>query len=408
MKTWLLSYLTTIPSLAGVEIYLLGEGNILIRYAILKRKSNIVQFEKGEYHLNDLAELKKQIGNHLPIALTISGKGIMHRSLPTVEQWSDLDYARKILPNASLEEFLIQSTIISSNVFISLTRKADLANILAEFNKLKMEIRSLTLGPFAFQPVWSYLQITANTTIQLDAHNFTVTDNLISAYKMGIPLTDHSKKVVFADEEMNECIVTAYTTGLCLIANIKFPTVNLNSFNICKEDFNQRSIFKKMSTGILGFFILLLLTNAIFFMHYSSKIDENDTGNMELLKVEENALRLNLNKERELLNSITRPPNNRYGSLAKIADFLAVSQPLSIVLDEMSIFPSEKKESRKIRKPIFDFTLVKLTGSCSDGPELNTWLTDIRKLDFCQRVEIVKYTAMEKGTTSFTLNLFVK
>src|SRR5690606_20509497 len=101
MTKALISYLTSIPSLAGVEIYL-GEENMAIRYAVLKRKRNTVQFEKGEYHLQSLTKLKSALPASLPIALSISGKGIMHRSLETVDQWKDIDYANKILPNSTL------------------------------------------------------------------------------------------------------------------------------------------------------------------------------------------------------------------------------------------------------------------------------------------------------------------
>lgn len=406
MRKELLSYLSNIPILAGVELRL-GEENMAIRYAVLKRKGNTIYLEKGEYHLHSLTQLKAALPASLPIALTISGKGIMHRSLETVDQWKEMDYANKILPNSTLGDFYIQTSLSGSTTFLSLIRKGEINEILTGFKDLGMEILSVTLGPFALQPVWSYLTLPPGDAITIDGHSFTLNANIINRYQMGQPLTDRSGKITFAGEEMNECIVTAYATGLCLMADIDFPAIDLTALNISRGEYNQRAIFKKSSIALLAFFLILLLVNTFVFSHFSSKIDDHGSNDLQVLKTEESDLRRDLNKNRELLSSITRSSDTQYGSLSRIADLLGLSQPLSVILDDMSIFPADKTGSRKERKPVFDFTLVRLSGTCSDGPELNAWIADIRKLDFCKKVEIAKYNVLEKGSANFTLNLFV-
>lgn len=394
-------------STAGVEIYLLENDKIVIRYAKIKRKRNIVTFEEGEYNFQCIADLLNRINGSLPIALCLSGKGIIHRSFPSVKNFSAIDYGQKIIPTATTDDFFIQLTTIREITFVSMARRDTIKMIISDFENAGLEIHTLTLGPFALIPVWSYLHLNKSDTFQLDAHLFEMTEDKPTGYILKSPLTERSDNIRFANEEMSECMVTAYATGLCLIAGISFPTIELNSFGISKENIDQRSIFKKVLPTVLGIFLLALLANTYFYSYYSLKMNEVNTDSLGLLKAEENRLINELENDQNLINNITRPLDSKYGSLVRLSDLLAASQPSSITLEEMTIFPRDKKESRRTRKSSYDFTLVRISGNCENGIELNTWINIIRQFNFCKKVEISEYTE-ENNSSRFTLNLKVE
>jgi hypothetical protein len=95
-----------IHSVTGMEICLLGDEEIVVNLAIVKlSKNNLTKV--NEYHfLSRLNEIKEKATTDLPIALVVSGKGIIYKKLPISEVGGNP--FESILPAGNPTEFYIE------------------------------------------------------------------------------------------------------------------------------------------------------------------------------------------------------------------------------------------------------------------------------------------------------------
>ena len=403
----ILNYLKKVPKLAGVEIYLMPQGEMVIRYAVVNRKGNRVLFTKGEYHLENLVDLKHTLGEHTPIAISLNGQGIIHRSFEATEETKAEVNVRKVFPNTTLNDFYLQDCRYSNKMFVSLARKEVVDDLLSLFEDLGLPILSVSLGPFAIMSLLSHSEAPTDGEFQLDGHCFTMKNGELVDYQMKLPRSE-CQKSRFAGEELNECLIIAYSTALCYMADLTIAQVTIDQLTKQRDEYFHQNLFKKLAMGLAGLFLVVLLINFYLYNHYSSDLIPNQDEQIGLLKEEEDALKIVLANQQANSGWITRPINNNYGSLSRAADLLAGNVPNSITLNEMVIFPTNKDQSRKERRPVYNFDLISLQGNCETGRDLNTWLNDIRQLDFCKRVEISEYSSVSTSTSTFQIELTIE
>ncbi|MFM2016876.1 MAG: hypothetical protein RL007_532, partial [Bacteroidota bacterium] len=76
-----LSNYLRVSRIAGVEMYLTS-GGITWRCVLLKRSGSKVITEKVSADFNSLQELTDFCGEHVPVVIAITGKGVIMRIVP--------------------------------------------------------------------------------------------------------------------------------------------------------------------------------------------------------------------------------------------------------------------------------------------------------------------------------------
>lgn len=404
MKKYIHNYITRFKAVAGVEIQLLANNSMSVRYVKLRRKKHTVVFEKGEYHLTTLDELQQIVGK-LPVALCITGKVIMNKMVPVEKSLDPEGYAKKALPKFSTEEFSVQITQNEGDNILSLVRKNVMTPILENLTRLQIQVITITIGPFNIVPLWDYLSNSASKTIIIDTHHFsTDTSNRITQYQLRQEASFQPKVLTFADHEINEKIAIAFATALCLIAPIDHPRLISSVGKANMTEFIMRRIFFKSMRALLIFFVITIILNSIAHLHYP-KTTTAAAEKADSLRYELNMLKNTWYNDIDFIQRISNPRSHQTGLLAMITDRMIFHMPESIVLDHLLLFPQNVEESRVTRQPSYDFDKISIAGHVANSLDLYAWIESIRNIEVIKKVEIISYMAAENQNAEFELNL---
>ena len=389
----------------GVEIYLLAQEHMAVRYVKIKQQQGHAVFGKGEYHLERLEQLKEAIHASIPILLSINGQGIIHRSFKLTDGEDTQDYVRQTLPNITPDRLYTQENRLGDRLFVSLTRKDTIDDIQAKIQALGLTLFSVTLGPMGLLPLLSYMEVPKTGILHVDGHQLSFEQGQLVHYKLLPPKSTEAKKIEFAGADINECLVTAYATALCYSANILFPQITLKDIAFNRKEYYYQRRFKKTLTGVSAAFLFILLLNTFLYYHYASDTLSYQSERLNTLRKEEKTLSGKL-KDQMAIDSITMGGTaSRNHPMSHVADLLAANLPASITLNEMLIYPLDKKLSQQERRPFYHFDQVYIKGVCKSGKELSAWLEAIRQTDFCQRVELSDYESLTIDAAAFTITL---
>src|ERR1700685_4512601 len=130
----------------GVEICYLPDGEIIINTTTVKLNKNIVVKVNDHTFLSDLNDLRKKISVEIPIALVVSGKGVLYKQIAIAEIPSNPIEA--ILPTANPAEFYVEITRVNNNAFISVIRKETLDKLLFKLKDAGFKLLSVSLCGF--------------------------------------------------------------------------------------------------------------------------------------------------------------------------------------------------------------------------------------------------------------------
>ncbi|MDB5018763.1 MAG: hypothetical protein JWQ84_3595, partial [Mucilaginibacter sp.] len=139
-----------INEVAGVHIGLNQDGTIMIHSCKVTANGNQLTIDKKVPGIDSLEHLKKHYDPKTPIALVLSGKGILHRQTEKTEEINPGNFT-KILPNATFDDFYIQNFISGDQSFVSVILKTEAGKWIGQLTNAGFVLLSISLGPFAVQ-----------------------------------------------------------------------------------------------------------------------------------------------------------------------------------------------------------------------------------------------------------------
>lgn len=406
MLTDISSYLKRIPEVVGVEI-LVGEGDSWIaNLAVLRRERTKVHFVNGEYKLASMDALKERVPGGAPLVLTISGKGIIHRFIVAEPLATEDDYLRKVLPNAKPGEFYVQISPVDGQQVVSVARRALVDELAKQVLQAGMELLSVSLGPFALLLFKGYLPAPNAGSLAVGPHQFTVDQGVFRAYQCHPSDTEAPvKRLRIAGEELNEYLMPAFALAFYAISDLDAPHVPFEGEGLRTADFRERLLFRRLAVGLIGFFLLLLLGNALLFMSYSGKVAGYTGSDAPGIQQEIEKLQQQVRAREQLLGGLWQADSRQWG-MAYMADRIGESLPDGMLLTELVIYPKDEGLSRKERRPVHRPSSIGIKGTCADIALLNQWIGTLRALPFCQVVDLSEYGFDERERMGiFTLNL---
>ncbi len=402
------SYVTHIPRVAGVELLLADGETLAANLVIVKRIRAKVHFVNGEYGLTTIGAIKHHVPDGVPVALTIGGKGIIHRTMAGGRQAADEDSLKQVLPNAKPEDFYVQKIQLEGALMLSVARRKPIDDILSQLEKQGLVLFSVALGPFAVNSFLDYLGHAGMESLTLGRHHFTLHQDAFTGYELLPGETSPTKKVAIADEQLNERLVPAFAAAFHVIGGIPFDQLPIPNVQVAAADYRQQLAFKRSGIVLMAFFLLLLLGNAGYFMHYSDKVASFAGSDARGIQREIDALRQQSLTRDALLDGLWHTDVPRW-EMAYMADRIASSLPTGILLGELAIYPRDEALSRKQRRPIHTPSAIRIKGTSVDMPLLNGWVKQVRMLAFCETVEIAEYGYNDReGTGTFILHLELK
>jgi Tfp pilus assembly protein PilN len=386
--------------IAGVEMYL-ASGGITWRCVLLKRSGNKVITEKVSADFSSLQELSDFCGEHVPVVLAITGKGVIMRIVPEGQASDPWNLLRKVLPDISAADFFWSLVPLDKErTLVAVVRKnavqIGLQELQSKFSFIQYGVGAGVLQQFpAFET--DQTEVTAgNYKVELKQSSLTGLKHMAE--------TDASE-INFGTEKIPARVAIACAAALKgILHNLKnIPGVQElqeGSAEDFRRDILLRTAFKAALVGLL----IVLSGNYFAFNHYRNQLGEleNDAGSYKASLAELDALEKETVRKKTFLTDA-----GLYGrsSMTWYVDQLAHGMPQGIQLSRLEFSPLKQLPAEDTLA--FESRVVRIQGLCTESGIVNDWIATLQKTKWITHVQLQSYVQAQ-GTGTFHIELEVQ
>ena len=378
-------------TVAAVKITCQGNGNTYSAL-LLHEKKGIISIGETIDQTESLGEIIAKIPATTPIAISLTGRGILHKILQVKPHQED-SLASLVLPNAKNEDYYIQKIPCGNDYVVSMIRRSQLQEAIELLVHHKLTVVSASLGPFAVTSIFPLIAENEILTGQFlirkeegELQHFEPSKAISKSINVGNELISSHHIVLFANafQFLRSEFAQHYLT---------VPSVTKD-----KENYFQKQYFIFFGWAIMVFFLLVLLVNFIFFSFYDGKnkeLSQNElsaSGNLSII----NTLSKELTDKEQFLETAGWMGQS---SSSFYADRIAATLPMQVQLREIKIHPTDEVESRKLKKNIFQPNMIWLSGTTVASTVLTTWIKELSSIDGIESAQIKKYAHDDKTNT---------
>jgi Tfp pilus assembly protein PilN len=375
----------------GLSINLAADGGADISACLIAVENNKLSFEKKLTSLESIEALKRQLSGKLPVAINLSGKGILHKQVELMEDVNSGNFG-KVLPNANIADFYVQHFVTGNLSFVSAIRKAEADRWIEQLQQAGFEPLMLSLGPFPVQQIMPQLNI-YDTYIVFDGHriarneqgNWTTYQPDVNAKSM-FPVKVES-------ETIDEKLIMAYTAAFQLILSEQLSLINADVpqlQNNLAEALSTRKL-KAQGAVVLGVFFILLLINFILFSHLTAsnahlaeQVSQTTQSNIDIQSIGEQ-----IKQKESLLREMGWEGNI---SKSVLIDQLASLLPEEVSLTEIDVDPVDQANSRIQKTMVFFNRRISVTGTSEKIIPVNEWIARLKTRSWVKNIQIDNYT----------------
>jgi Tfp pilus assembly protein PilN len=379
-----------IGQLTGVHLHLGQDGNLVINACSVSANGSQLTIEKKSPGLLRIAELKDHLTYKTPLAISLSGKGVLTRQIEKIAEISQGNF-NQILPNANIDDFYVQNFITGGLSFVSVIRRSEADKWINELTELGFMPLILSLGPFPVQHIISQLNVYGNeivfngNIIQLDEHH------QWTAYRFEQPaLSPFALKI--ETEVIDEKVVIPYAAAFQLVLAEKLEVIQAPVPELEKA-FQKKITDNKIKVKgflVLAVLFIMLLVNFILFS-WLNAANALLNGQVSRFAQSTNTVQdMNdqIKKKERLLQSLGWD-----GGINKSAllDQLASLMPEEITWKEVAVNPVDLNSSRVQKLPIFYNRRIRITGTSDKIIPINEWLARIKTMAWVKNIQLESF-----------------
>lgn len=392
---------------AGIEV-VLKEHETSFNLVVLRRNGNTICIEKKAEGLKTADELKTLIDKKIPVILSITGKGVIHKKISDNERPYALQtLLNKAMPGAALNDFNVQvSEINAEQAFVSLVRSsAGDAAIAGLTTQGIRNIANCFLGPFVLNDVFEQLGITGS--ICLSTQRLKTDNNVVTEIQPAQSEQDVTMINVGTDQ-LSSNLLIAFAAAFSHFLPAKKGIENSLRINNVKEEYTAKRKFERRGmTALVAVFILLLIN----FFVFSAYRDKNNELN-GLYALNESAIQRydTLKKEFSFKKQFLEENGLlEHSKTSFYADQLAKALPASISWTALKINPQKEVKNAEKNSFTFENKVLEIAGKCAQSIDLNEWMKTIRQQPWIDKLTLINYTQTKKTEPGvFTLRLNLK
>lgn len=387
---------------AGLEAVILPEKTVFY-FVLVRRKAQRLELQRSAGPFENIAEIQAQLSPQIPVQFVISGKGILHRRIAADPALETHLLLPKILPNASLRDFYLQSAPAGDNQrWVSLVRAAVADELIAALRAKNIFVLGCTLGPFALHSLFPHFDA-APALLQAGHHELRFSDETISGMQFSETFST-SASVRIGGQEIDTAYLSAFAAVFqSLLPGEEHVLAPVPALHDAVSEFRDRKIFRNGSRLLLVMTLLVLLVN--FFLWGSARqrlasLEERASGETEML-ARLHTLEKQVESRREFLGKTGLANEARY---AWYADRLAADLPAAVRLTRLEISPRlHLAEDDTIG---FRNREIEIAGSSPQSLVLNEWIRKLKDYEWVVAASLRSYVQDKAGAPgSFELQL---
>lgn len=376
----------------GVELNRISDALWSCRTCLLAKAKQSLSIESHKITEGPLAVIFEALPRAYPIALTLTGKGIMNKNLQLMAGQDFDQVFHHAFPSIEPKQFYVQQFVQTENVLLSLMRKQELDDLLDQLKRAGLTVFVVSLGGIVTASIWPQLNI-YDAEILFDGHVFQRNnEGLFLSYSYN-PGQSSQFPLKIEQEFIAEEQILAYASAFQLLLHQQVSLVNANveEINTKFADFLIHSQMKKRAMFFLLGLLMALLISFMLFAHYN---EENTKRLQALGAYTANAdqldlLKTNIAGNEALLKRLNWNGGYNYGFLLnEIGSGMPKQlQLLEISMDEL--------------KP--DMTITGLTSNLS---AVNNWIFTLKEKPWIKAVNLAKFQE-NADTELYQFNLMI-
>ncbi|WDF66500.1 PilN domain-containing protein [Flavobacterium sp. KACC 22763] len=371
------------------------EGYEIYNLLTVKKKANKISIvSKQTFETFDA--LIKTTDKKLPILLVIEGKGVLNKEI-NFDNETDLNWQKNIDFNTI---FYTDIKGANSN-FISFCRKNIVEESITQFQKNGFQVIDIYIGSFLGALLNNVLKrdVLYSTDIKLEFEN-----EIISGFsKQNETVANVNYQI--GEETVSNVFLPLYGSVIHFFVKPKEVSKTINS-NLNNEELIYKKAFNFLGVAMLAGFLLSLMISYFLIQYYGTKNSElnlqtvysNQSYQLILDLEAQKEKKLNLLKESGVLSS-------KFFSFYSYEIMQTV--PSAISLTELNIAPL-KEEYKENKKALFDSGTIIIKGETYQESSFNSWLENLKKMDWLQRFEIVSLKKDKKNKSVFEIKIILK
>jgi len=361
----------------------------------IKKKANKISIvSKQTFEAFDA--LVKTADKKLPILLVIEGKGILNKEI-NFENEADLNWQKNIDFNTIYYTDLKGT---NSN-FISFCRKNIVEESITRFQKNGFQVIDIYIGSFLGALLNNILKkdVLYSTDLKLEFEN-----DILSGFSKQNEMPN-AVNYQIGEETISNAFLPLYGSVIHFFVKPKEVSKTINS-TLNNEELIYKKAFNFLGAAMLVGFLISLLISYFLIQYYGTKNSElnlqtvysNQSYQLILDLEAQKEKKLNLLKESGVLSS-------KFFTFYSYEIIRTV--PGAISLTELNIAPL-KEEYKENKKVLFNSGTIVLKGETYQESSFNTWLENLKKMEWLQRFEIVSLKKDKKNKSVFEIKIIIK
>ncbi len=385
----------------GLEICGYPDGVQFHLLQLERRKQELFLVREDTFATLEMAA--RAIEKDVPLFLTINTGGILVKIIPLSNDSNHEALVHQAFPNLDFNSFYYELTRTKKNLIVSISRKEHVDSYLEQLVALKLNVIDISLGVASVINSIGYLDETnlylANTELELSEAS-------ISKIIPFSEITTEQKKYVINELEVDSKYFLSFSSVLGHFLKVTERFGNLVEINsgLKRESANKRQFKLLLRSSLIGI-LLVLFVNFLVFNHYYEKVGKlqevlaiNDANKEQLLR-----LKTDVKNKEERLNAVLAMANSK---TASFLDDIGRNLPASMLLSEIKYQPLQRplRESKPV---LLESGVFDVSGQVENSSDFYTWIADLEKLSWVDRVETTEYDYGSGNRSNFSIKITI-
>lgn len=370
----------------AVELILISEASYRCVFAMVTQQGNSIDAAKHTSVEGSLVQVMEKLPRNFPTALTLNGKGVVHRTLISPVDESNQHFSQAF-PALEKKDFYVQQLLRDQFACVSLVRRTLADDLLGKLKSAGIPIYTLSLGGLAMVSIWELIE--QNTqNLNFMGHCFEVSEKGEPRQYKYIQSESGPEKLKLAGVSVASVLVLPYALAFQLFMHNQITPViaEHEGLNLDLKNFLENARLKR--TGAIFVFCLLglLLLSFLMLMHFNREnysLSER-VGKLTATADQAELLTKEVTNQEQLLSKFGW--NGGYNRAFLLSE-IGASKPRALTLKEIHFRqPSEFKDKvTRLR------TLINIKGETSNLTNINNWLFMLREKKWVLDVTLLRY-----------------
>ncbi|MBB6273352.1 hypothetical protein HDF26_003812 [Pedobacter cryoconitis] len=384
-----------------MELKWLTDTTFSCRFCVLTKTKNSLTITSKKVVEGSLSAVIESLPRNYPVALTLSGKGTLHKII-TAEAGLNAEQALKhAFPGVEEDDFYAQLFTDEGISLVSIIRKSMADPLLDKLTRAGIKIYNLTVGAMVTANVWTQLNVYSKE-ILFDGHLFSLSETKTLLNYSAHPDSKNEAPVKIGDEAIAENMIVAYAAAFQLILHDRLLMVaaDVDTIQTAFKNFLEQAKLKRQFMVLIFSLFFLLLISFLLFSYYNSENSRlvREVGTQTASADHTEFLQRHISENEYLMKKLGWNGGYNHGYLL---NELGSSAPNRLILKNILMNDYKTDQEKQSMEPN-----IRITGTTDNLAAVNNWIFILKEKPWVKTVRLVQYQ-QEAESELYQFNLLL-